>query len=148
MNKFKKVNGEIIEDIKEYINNYIVEYPDVELYIGTDSEQNRTYTTYVTVIGLLRPRKGVHIIFKKIKVKKIKDIFSRLWNEVEYSKIIAEDLKDINKNITVHIDINNDNREKSNMVHDSAVGYLKGLGYMVESKPNSWLASKAADKLC
>jgi len=151
MINFKFFNGNIISDYKTYVNDYIKMYPETTIIVGTDSEQYRNNTTYVTVIGLLRPRKGVHIIYTKERVKKIKDIFTRLWNEIEYSRTIADDLsKSLIKTdpITVHIDINNNKKEKSNMVHDSAMGYLKSLGYNVESKPNSWAASKAADMLC
>jgi len=154
MRKFKLYNGSEINDIYEYIKNYITKYPETKLVVGTDSEQHKKHTIYVTVIGFIRPRKGVHIVYKRGKVKKIKDLFSRLWNEIEYTRITADDIeKNINKDsstkkVTVHIDINNSLSGKSNIVHDSAVGYLKSLGYDVEIKPNSWAASKAADWLC
>lgn len=149
MKKFKLFGGKEIDNLETYIKNYQCKFSDCEIIIGTDSEQYRNYTKYVTVIGFIKPTKGVHIIYKSEKIKKIKDIFTRLWNEIEYTRIIADEIKNyVNKDITVHIDINNSKKEKSNMVHDSAVGYLTSLGYKVESKPNSWVASKAADWLC
>jgi len=153
MNEFKFFNGNKINDEIKYVKNYLKNYPETKIVVGTDSEQYKKYTNYVTVIGMIKPRKGVHIIYKSKRTKKIKDIFSRLWNEIEYSRLVADDLeKHINntekKIITLHIDINNNKKEKSYIVHDSAVGYLKGLGYNVESKPNGWIATKAADWLC
>jgi predicted RNase H-related nuclease YkuK (DUF458 family) len=150
MKKFKLFGGIEIPNLEEYVIEYLRKFPECKLIVGTDSEQYNNCTSYVTVICFIKPRKGVHLIYRKEKVKKIKDIFSRLWNEIEYSRLIADELKDflIDRNIIVHIDINNNKKEKSSMVHDSAVGYLKGLGYIVESKPNSWVASKAADWLC
>jgi len=154
MKDFRLFGGEKINDVSKYVGNYIKKFPETKIIVGTDSEQYKNYTNYVTVIGLVKPGKGVHIIYKREKLRKIKDIFSRLWNEVEYTRMVADKLEEnINNNsdkkiVTVHIDINNNKKEKSNMVHDSAVGYLKGLGYSVKSKPDSWVATKAADWLC
>jgi predicted RNase H-related nuclease YkuK (DUF458 family) len=153
MKKFRLYNGEVIDDIFEYMKEYLSLNPDVEIVVGTDSEQYNEYTTYVTVIGFIKPHKGVHLVYTRNKIKKIKDLFSRLWNEIEYTRFIADNIeKNINnsskKLVTIHIDINNKLSGKSNIVHDSAVGYLKSLGYDVKVKPNSWAASKAADSLC
>jgi len=153
MKTFRLFGGEKIENVFEYVNNYIKKFPETKIIVGTDSKQYKHYTNFVTVIGLIKPRKGVHIIYKLEKLRKIKDIFSRLWNEIELSRLISDELENhINdsgkKIITIHIDINGNKKEKSNIVHDSAVGYLKGLGYVVESKPNGWAATKAADMLC
>ena len=151
---FKFFGGKKVDDVSEYIKNYMKRYPETNIIVGTDSEQYKAYTNYVTVICLNRPTKGSHIIYNENKVGKIRDIFSKLWNEVEYSRIVADDLEEsINNNsekkmVTVHIDINEKKNAKSNIVHDSAMGYLKGLGYVVRSKPDSWVATKAADWLC
>ena len=153
VNGFKLFNGRNLDDVGDYVLNYIRKNPNVKIFVGTDSRQYKSHTKYVTAVGLLKPRKGVHIIYKRNNIKKIKDIFSRLWNEVEYSREVADYIEyKVNNNgkkiVTVHLDINLDKKAKSNIVHDSAVGYLKGLGYKVETKPNSWAASKAADMLC
>lgn len=154
MNNFRLFGGKEIKNASDYVRDYIKKFPETKIIVGTDSEQYKTYTNYVTVIGMMRPRKGVHIIYKTEKLGKIKDIFTRLWNEVECSRLVADSLEEtINTNpekkmVTVHIDINNKKNEKSNIVHDSAVGYLKGLGYPVEAKPDGWVATKAADWLC
>lgn len=153
VNEFKFFNGRHLDNAGDYIKKYIDRNPSVKIFVGTDSKQYKGYTKYVTAIGLLKPRKGVHVIYKRNNTKKIKDIFSRLWNEVEYSRQVADYIEEnVNNNgkkiVTVHLDINLDEKAKSNIVHDSAVGYLKGLGYEVETKPNSWAASKAADMLC
>jgi predicted RNase H-related nuclease YkuK (DUF458 family) len=151
---FRLFGGDELKDVGLYVKDYLRNNPEVKVFIGTDSRQYRNYTKYVTVIGLLKPRKGVHIIFKRENISKIRDIFSRLWNEVEYSRDIADYIESVvnekseKKIVTVHLDINFNKETKSSIVHDSAVGYLKGLGYNVETKPDSWAASKAADMLC
>ncbi|MCB1713104.1 MAG: hypothetical protein KDH96_11725 [Candidatus Riesia sp.] len=148
-NVFRLFGGKELKDLGEYVKQYIEKNPDVEIFVGTDSRQYKKNTKFVTVVGLLKPRKGVHIVYKKVNIKKIKDIFSRLWNEVEYSREISQYLESvISKDITIHLDIQKDHKYKSSMLHDNAVGYLKGLGYRVETKPDSWAASTAADMLC
>lgn len=152
--KFRLFGGDELQDVGIYVKDYLNRNSDIKIFVGTDSKQYKNYTKYVTVVGLLKPQKGVHIVYKRENIRKIKDIFSRLWNEVEYSRELADyiesvvNIKSDKKMITVHLDINIDKKAKSNIVHDSAVGYIKGLGYDVETKPNSWAASKAADMLC
>lgn len=147
MENFKSFDGEEIKDVRNYIKNFLIINPDTELIVGTDSEQYKNYTNYVTVICMVKKQKGVHVIYKRHKSIKIKDLYKRLWNEIEFSKITADYIKDI-KNTEIHIDINKNKIRKSNIVYDSAIGYLTSFGYSVESKPNSWAASKAADLLC
>jgi predicted RNase H-related nuclease YkuK (DUF458 family) len=154
MDKFKFYNGDYVGDTIDYVKSYINEHTDVKIIVGTDSEQYPKYTNYVTVICLIRPTKGVHVIYREDRVKKNIHLVSKLWKEVEYSRYVADELeKGLNegsdkKIVSIHIDINDKKTAASNVIHDSAVGYLKGLGYDVESKPNSWVASKAADWLC
>lgn len=154
MEKFKLFGGEIIDDLSKYIGNYLNEFEDVEIYIGTDSSQKRNYTNYVTCISFLKPRKGVHVIYSKNSVKKIRDNYTRLWRETEYSEEVATTVKQIlidlgyRKNITVHLDYNKNPKYKSFIVHDAAMGYITSLGFLAESKNNSWCASVAADMLC
>jgi len=154
MKDFKFYGGKKVKNTIEYIKKYLKDNPDTKIIVGTDSEQYSNYTNYVTVICLVKPTKGAHIIYSENKEKKIYDIFSKLWNEVEFTRNVADEIeKSINNNsnkkmVTVHLDVNKKKNAKSNIVHDSAVGYLKGLGYSVETKPNSWVATKAADWLC
>jgi len=151
---FKLFGGDKLNDVGLYIREYLNSNPNVKIFVGTDSSQpNKYHTTFVTVVALLKPTKGAHIIYKRENTKKIKDTFSRLWNEVEYSRVIADYIEETinnnneNKIVTIHLDLNPSGKWKSSMVHDAAVGYLKGLGYNVETKPNSWASTSCADWL-
>lgn len=157
MNDFKKFGGEIIDDLGVYLREYYAQYPDIQIYIGTDSAQHGKVTKYATAISLLHPGKGVHVIFKRVTVKRVKDMFSRLWNEVEYTREVAdyvqENLADIfegkkgKKIPELHLDFNKQPRFKSHIVHDLSIGYLKGFGYDVKTKPDAWVASVVSDNL-
>ena len=158
MQKFRKVDGTMIPDVAEYIMNYINAYDgDVQLYIGTDSQSTRKkrVTNYATVICMHRTNsdgigKGAHLIYNRERKTNVKDLFTRLWWEVEYSMQVANYLRDKNvylneKVLAVHIDVSPDKKNKSNSVYASAVGYVESMGYECCTKPDSPVASYAAD---
>lgn len=154
---FKKFNGDTVSDIIEYINKYIQDRPkeEIKLYIGTDSQRIRRakqLVMYAIVICIYTKGKGAHIIYKKIKRDDIKDMFNRLWWEVEYSIQIATYLRDsktlLNKNfMSIHIDINANKTHKSNQLATSAIGYVTSCGFDYRIKPDAMVASYAADML-
>jgi predicted RNase H-related nuclease YkuK (DUF458 family) len=154
MNNFQFYDGRYIDDENLYVKEYLKKYPESDVIVGTDSEQHGEHINYVTVICMVRPTKGAHIIYKRKKEKKTKDLFSKLWNEIEFTRYTADKLKNFlikngcKKKVMIHLDVNVKKTAKSNIVHDSAIGYFKGLGYSVKTKPNSWVATKAADWLC
>jgi predicted RNase H-related nuclease YkuK (DUF458 family) len=96
MKEFKLFGGKIIEDINEYAINYIkencVDHSEIIVYIGTDSKQFRKHTMYATAIVFYHVGKGAHIVFTRERIPKVKDLFTRLYNEVEMTRVIAEDL--------------------------------------------------------
>jgi len=158
MKEFKLFGGHVIPDLATYVKDYVTKYPDVEVYVGTDSSQLRKQTIYATVIAFRHPSNGVHIIFNRERLPKMKVLFERLWKEVEFSLEVAEQVNAIlsevrtcdpgKRLLTVDLDLNPSHNHKSNMVHDSGVGTIKGYGYVVRTKPDSWAASCAADLLC
>ena len=174
MEGFKLFGGKQIPDLGVYVKDYILKHPEVEIYIGTDSKNKRKHTTFASVVCFLHPSKGVHIIFKRTRVKKIKrnrsdyvevkdssdaafikkywksTLFPRMWAEVQDSAELALYLKDyvLNREIIVDLDLNPDKLHESNIAHDSGMGYMTSLGFKTRSKPDSWASSSAADLLC
>lgn len=157
MEHFKLFGGQEIEDLGKYLKDYYVNHPDIQIFVGTDSAQHGRFTKYATAIAMVNPGKGAHVIFQRFNIKRERDLFTRLWNEVEYTREVAdyvhESLKEVYKHDEdtkipyVHLDFNKSPKHKSNMVHDAAMGYLKGNGYSVDSKSDSWCASFCADML-
>ena len=146
---FKKFGGEHIEDIGLYTKKYLEENPDVKLYIGTDSIQLRYSTLYATALCFWHSGNGVHVVFSRTKTLKVKDLYTRLWAEVEMSLELANQLKNNHQiEATVDLDINSNKKYKSFIAHDAAVGMIKGYGFVVRTKPDAWAASAAADLLC
>ena len=96
MKEFKLFGGKIIEDVGQYAIDYIkknaVDHSEIIIYIGTDSKQLRKHTMYATAIAFYHVGKGAHIIFNRTKIPKVKDLFTRLYNEVEMTRRTAEAL--------------------------------------------------------
>jgi len=157
MKDFKLFGGREIENLGEYLKEYYAQYPDIKIFVGTDSAQHGKVTKYATVVALLHPGKGVHVVFRRVNIRRERDMFTRLWNEVEYTREVADYVHDIFEGIyehpenekipTVHLDFNKSPKFKSNVVHDLSVGYMRGFGYRVESKSNSWASTFCADHL-
>lgn len=169
MKDFKLVGGVEIENLGEYLRNYYAENPKVKFYVGTDSLQNGKFTKYVTTVcmrhgeyvdkGRFHYGAGVHLVFKRDNVKRIRDVFSRLWRETELTLEVAlyvhGELKDVwgqplhNERVPIlHLDFNDSPKFKSHQVYDTSMGYLRGQGFEVYGKPAAWASSYAADWLC
>lgn len=159
MDSFRKVDGTPIDDLGQYCREYMKKYPDVRIHVGCDSENNRRKSNYGISVCFRHPSNGVHLIRRIERLKKIRDIFSRLWKEVEYVVEVCEYLEgELNghyprenpdqKLVYAHLDLSSNKKYKSSRVYDAGVGYLKGLGYQVYAKPDAWAASVAADAMC
>ena len=90
MEGFKLFGGTQIEDVGQYVLDYVIKYPDTMVFIGTDSTQLRKQTLYATAVVLYHPGSGAHIIYKRTRLSKVKDLFTRLWKEVELTREVAE----------------------------------------------------------
>ncbi len=146
---FKKFTGEKLESVEEYVKTYCNEHKDVniEILVGTDSQNKGNKTIYSTVIVLYNPGHGGHCIFKRWKTPKEKIRNTRLLKEVEESLNIAERLVNAGcpKPKYIDIDINPNPRYKSNEVYQAAKGWIEGLGYTVRCKTIAPLVTSVAD---
>ena len=160
--RFVKHDGTKIPDVLDYMKNYMkdangqIKY---DIFVGCDSQVNNKNTMYSVVIGIHKIvdgiGRGVHIIHTREKDIKMGEdrggIFKRLWNEVERivetALFLADNGVDI-KDIGTHVDANVKKQFASNMIYDSAIGYLNSLGFKVEGKPYAWAATYAANRYC
>ena len=139
--------GEILNPVKHSID-VLGQHRDCKIYVGTDSQNKRRCTLYATVIAYRYGTRGVHYIFHREKVGKIRDKYTRLWKEVEMSLQVADLLT--NNSIGVHsidLDFNKEKTAGSNFIVSSAAGYCVGMGYKVNLKPDAQIATRAADHL-
>jgi len=159
MEGFKKVNGQQIDSIENYVKEYVDTHENVNIIVGTDSNDKGDRWKIVTVVAFENPGHGVHYVYKKdnrkIKPNNIKEkIFEETSLSLELANKLDELLHDLNfksdkleneRYVKIHCDVNGNNEFESNKAYSEVVGWVKGCGYSIETKPSSWAASTAAD---
>lgn len=147
---FRSLGNHQVVDLVPYLVEKLSSSDDIQLYIGTDSQNQADKTVYASVIVLHYGNSGGHVLYTKETVDRIRDSFSRLWKEVEISVEISEYLREsgIQKPKYIDIDLNPDPKYRSNQVLRAALGYIESMGYKPRCKPNAMSASYIADKLC
>jgi len=164
--EFKKIDGTHIENVEQYVKNWIKENPHGTITLGCDSQVHGRRIKFSVVICLHYIDKqgvghGAHVIAadvweKRMNKTSIEEMPSKLWREAEYVLVAAEmvDGKDeaFKKYITVHLDYNEEPGEamqnKSNVLFASGIGYINAFGYHAVGKPFSWASTHTADAYC
>jgi predicted RNase H-related nuclease YkuK (DUF458 family) len=141
--------GERVE-LVPHIRSVLQKDPNVEILVGTDSQNKADFTTYATAVVLRYQGNGAQVVYTRERVDKITDLWTRLWREVELSIKIASRLSEA-AGIPVKridMDLNEDPRYGSHRLYSAAVGYVKAHGYETQTKPGLMIASWAANVLC
>jgi len=159
---FKKVTGEVIENVEKYVKEWTKENPYGKVIIGCDSQMHGRRIKYsIAIVMHYIDRMGVghggHVLIADIWEKRstsspIEEMPSKLWKEAEFT-LKAAQMVDGNdeifkKRLMLHLDYSNDAKDKSNIMFASGIGYLQGMGYKAEGKPKSWAATHTADAFC
>jgi len=138
MRQYKTLNANKDVDLISYIRDYLTVNPTTEIIIGTDSQNRRRETVYAVVIGLYRPGKGAHVLYTRFTTPRVRieENTTRLLNEVWYSVELAEEIrKELGVTTKwIDIDINADEKFRSNLALTSALGIVRGMGYKVRYK--------------
>jgi predicted RNase H-related nuclease YkuK (DUF458 family) len=148
--KFKRLTDYKSVDVKDYVTEYIVKHDDIKVYVGCDSQQVGRDLKYATVIVLYHPGKGGHVLFKAERVPRIREVKMKIMGEVNRSIEVATYLRDeVGIDVDqVDLDINDDEKFKSNVALTEAVGWVLGMGFNVKWKPEELFAVPAANQLC
>ena len=148
MKLFKDIRGNRIDPIAHTLE-ILKNYPNVQMHIGTDSQNVGKKTKYATVIAYRFGSRGVHYILNK-KIESVnKDIWTRLWKEAEMSIDVAEWLThQVNVRVEIDMDYNSDESFKSHKLIAATKGWANSLGYKVNVKPDNQIATRAADYHC
>lgn len=102
---WKKWNKEIIEDVNQYILDYIKKVDrNVKIVVGCDSHPHRKRLIYAVTIILYNEqrRKGAHAIYAKIRIPKHRDISNKIRKEAEFVYNVAESLDQVLKGNYYH----------------------------------------------
>jgi predicted RNase H-related nuclease YkuK (DUF458 family) len=148
--KFMTLTGKKVDDLIDYVANYILSKDDVEILVGSDSQNySNKKTIYGVVIALYVKGKGAHVLCARESVNIERNTNVRLINEVWKAIEVAEYLKDngLPKPKYIDIDLNPDPKHKSNQVLRQAVGLVEGMGYKVRYKQLGAMVTYAANHL-
>ncbi len=137
------------------IVNYITSSPKdkYNLIIGTDSHNFQDECCFVTAIIVHRQGKGARYFFTKQYERHIESLRHKIFYETSLSVEVAGDLfkklkkssiKDNNLNLEIHLDVGEQGQTKE-LIRE-VVGMVLGSGFSPKIKPDSYGASKVADK--
>ncbi len=138
------------DDLINYINKNSQE--NYKLIIGSDSQ---TYlnegVTFVSAIVIHRVGKGGRYYFHKQKQRYIESIKQRIFYETSLSLEVASRLTEklvengyADLNIEIHLDVGE--KGETREIIKEVVGMVIGSGYDARIKPDSYGATKVADK--
>ena len=152
--KGKLTVKEIISDISDFINQD-TRYP-YRIIIGSDS-QNHKQSEFVAAIIVHRVGNGARYYFQRLKTPRIIDLRPRIYEEAMLSIAVASTLfkeleKELDKlynlaqkpELEIHIDIGRTGKTRE--LIKEVVGMIQGNGYTCKIKPDSFGASKVADR--
>ena len=156
---WKKVNGEIIDDVNKYIVLYRINHPNTIIHIGCDSVVTGGTINYILVVAFREGKHGVHFIYEKIKLPTYRtagnkpDVFTRLWQEGRMTIELSEKLIDskiiIKEDVILEFDYNNVKETISKTLIPSIQGWALGLDYKkILLKSDNQIAVKAANDIC
>ena len=132
--------------------DYVAEEPAAryKLIVGTDSH-TRSDLCFVTAIIIHRLGKGARYYYRRRHQQRIRSLRQKIFYETAISLSLAEKLAESlvqagarALNVEIHLDVGEQGETKE-LIRD-VVGMVVGSGFHVEIKPNSYGASKVADR--
>lgn len=140
--------------LRKHVLAYLGAEPErtYRLVIGSDSQaKNGSATDFVIAIIVHRVGAGGIYFWKRIVEEKQYVLRQRIYQEANYSLLAAEEFLALLKqdgitkyDVEIHVDIGKFG-ETREMITE-IVGMIRGSGYRVKTKPDSYAASKVADR--
>lgn len=143
--KANKIN---FEELKETIKQSTKE---TKIYIGCDSKQLKGRSKYTTVVVVhFNGNAGGRVFRETDYINRVIGLKERLIGEIERAtkfatKLIELDVLD-GRELSIHLDINQDEKHQSSKMLKVAKGWVEGLGLKPVFKPDAFAASCVADK--
>lgn len=146
---FKQENGEKVNIVQHTLEQLQL-WPNLKIYLGTDSQDYGPVSKYATVIVYRYGQRGAHYIYYVEEVPKQRDMFTRLFEEASRTIETAQ-LLDSEIPISfeaLEFDYNHIPRFNSNRLLSQVRGWVTGLNYKAVFKGGDMIAAKAADHVC
>ncbi len=123
---------------------------EYRLIIGTDSH-SRDGVTFVTAIIIHRVGKGARYYYRKKRHRAMDSLRQRIYYETSMSLGVGSELAEmlakngqIDVNMEIHLDVGT--RGETRELIREVMGMVMGSGFRAKIKPDSYGASKVADK--
>jgi len=152
--KGKVSMAQIVGEIQEFIDEDPAQF--YRVVVGSDSQAKRNgkehQIDFVSAIIVHRIGRGAKFFWRKTKVYKKPVLREKIYTETLMSLEVAHELvPKLRKMITptkydleIHIDVGPIGQTRE-MIKE-VVGMVSGNGFTAKTKPDSWGASKVADK--
>ncbi len=144
-----------LDQVVEELFSFIKEEPSFHynLAIGTDSERHNEEDEFVSAIIIHRFGRGGRYFWRRVYLPRSRTMRERIYNEVLFSLSIAQELvkrlkswaNKFDFSLEIHVDIGLNGPTKA-MVQE-VINLVKGNGFKVKTKPESFGASNVADRL-
>ena len=148
--KWRSYDGKNRIDIEEYVKS---KRDDCYFFIGTDSQNysKKRNCVFTSVLIAYKMHRGGSVVIHRDTVSYMDSLRQRLLMEAMRSLEIAWWLtQHIPKDnvIGIHLDVNQSLKFKSGQYKDELVGLVCAQGFQAIVKPDSFAASKCADRKC
>ncbi|MFD2170716.1 ribonuclease H-like YkuK family protein [Tumebacillus lipolyticus] len=124
---------------------------DYKIIIGSDSQnkESRLKTTFVTALIVHRVGKGARYYFHRRTRPMVTNMKQRMFTEASLSLMLCGKLRELLhdqrvQNLEVHLDVGQNGATEP--LIKELVGWVEGSGYEARIKPDSFVASKVADR--
>lgn len=139
------------EGVFDSILEFASQGGECKLIVGTDSQASRDEVLFVTAIVVHRLGKGARFFYQKHHHRPMRSLRQRIFYEASLSLTLAGRLAaKLSRtgvgidNVEIHLDIG-EGGKTSELIRE-IVGMVTGSGFDAKIKPNSYGASKVADK--
>ena len=147
-----KINAEqVVQAILDFM--LLDERRAYKVIIGTDSDVNQAgVTDFVTAVVVHRVGNGGRYFWRRIEIReKFHTLRDRILNEVMISLDVAKDFLETAKNFKmphfdfeIHVDIGE--KGATRVMIQELVGMIRANNFEAKTKPESYAASKVADR--
>lgn len=141
---------EIIGEILGFMNKS--ESSRYKIIIGSDSEaSNGNPVDFVTAIVVHRVGNGGRYFWRRVELQRFHNLHDRIIREVMVSLEVAQDILNLLQefdapefDFEIHVDIGENGETKSMM--QEVLGMIRAYNFEARTKPESYAASKVADR--
>ncbi len=143
------INEQLLIDISEY-NELNASSRGLSFFIGGDSQYRCNAVKYCVVLVMSTNGRGARgyytTIVKRGRVSRQQRLFKETYYSVKYALRFNPILESIGYKINeIHTDLNPDSQYPSSDMIQSCIGYIRGMGFVGKTKPESWASYGVAD---